>query len=277
MNEAMHKEALEIELDDRSLYLRRSAIQTLEGGGRAHLGSAMSIMEIVRVLYDDFLFFDADNPRLEDRDRFLLSKGHGCLALYVILADKGFFRQKELLKFCQADSILGGHPEYGKIPGVEASTGALGHGLPIGVGMALAARLKGKNNRVAVLVGDGETNEGSIWEAAMSAAKHQLSNLTVFIDYNKIQSYGFVSEVLNPEPILDKWSSFGFEVTEINGHDVPQLRQTVENLPLNARKPTAVICHTIKGKGFPFAENNPKWHHKSNLSDDDIQEMYNSI
>ena len=277
MNEAMHKEALEIELDDRSLYLRRSAIQTLEGGGRAHLGSAMSIMEIVRVLYDDFLFFDADNPRLEDRDRFLLSKGHGCLALYVILADKGFFRQKELLKFCQADSILGGHPEYGKIPGVEASTGALGHGLPIGVGMALAARLKGKNNRAAILVGDGETNEGSIWEAAMSAAKHQLSNLTVFIDYNKIQSYGFVSEVLNPEPILDKWSSFGFEVTEINGHDVPQLRQTVENLPLNVRKPTAVICHTIKGKGFPFAENNPKWHHKSNLSDDDIQEMYNSI
>ncbi len=128
------------------------------------------------------------------------------------VARKGFFDKKELLKFCHTDSILGGHPEYGKTPGVEASTGALGHGMPIGVGMALAAKLQKRKNRVAVIVGDGETNEGSIWEAAMSAAKHKLSNLTVFIDYNKIQSYGFVSEVLHLEPMADKWTSFGFTV-----------------------------------------------------------------
>ena len=145
-----------------------------------------------------------------------MSKGHGCLAQYVVLADKGFFDEKELLTFCHKDSILGGHPEYGKIPGVEASTGALGHGMSIGVGMAVASRLQKRKSRVVVIVGDGEINEGSVWEAAMSAAKHQLSNFTVIIDYNKIQSYGFVSEVLDTEPMADKWTSFGFSVKEIN-------------------------------------------------------------
>jgi transketolase len=253
------------------------AVKTLESGKRAHLGSAMSIVEIIRVLYDDFLKIDPNNPKDPQRDRFILSKGHGCLAQYVVLADKGFFDKKELLKFCHADSILGGHPEFGKIPGVEASTGALGHGMPIGVGMALAAKLQNRNSRVVVIIGDGETNEGSIWEAAMSASKHKLSNLTVFIDYNKIQSYGFVSEVLNPEPMVDKWRSFGFAVHEINGHDVSELKKQLSNLPYNCKKPTAFICHTIKGKGFPFAENEPSWHHKSKLSDDEIQQMYDSI
>jgi transketolase len=273
----MHKAALAIPLDDRSRHLRKMAVKTLESGKRAHLGSAMSIMEIIRVLYDDFLIINPANPKELNRDRFILSKGHGCLAQYVVLADKGFFDKKELLKFCHADSILGGHPEHGKIPGVEASTGALGHGLPIGVGMALAANLQNRKNRIAVIVGDGETNEGSIWEAAMSAAKHKLSNLTVFIDYNKIQSYGFVSEVMNPEPMADKWTSFGFKVREINGHDVTELKKQLSKLPYDSKKPTAFICHTIKGKGFPFAENDPTWHHKSNLSEDDIQKMYDSI
>jgi transketolase len=277
MNDAMHQAALDISLDDRSRYLRKMAVKTLESGKRAHLGSAMSIMEIVRVLYDDFLDIDPKNPTNIHRDRFILSKGHGCLAQYVVLADKGFFDQKELLKFCHEDSILGGHPEQGKIPGVEASTGALGHGMPIGIGMALAAKLQHRNTRVTVIVGDGETNEGSIWESAMSAAKHQLSNLAIFIDYNKIQSYGFVSEISALEPIVDKWSSFGFLVKEVNGHDVNQLTDEISNLPYDEAKPTAFICHTIKGKGFPFAENDPTWHHKSNLSDDDIQKMYNSI
>ena len=149
-----------------------------------------------------------------------MSKGHGCLAQYVVLADKGFFNNKELLKFCHADSILGGHPEFGKIPGVEASTGSLGHGISIGVGMALAAKLQNRKSRITIIVGDGETNEGSVWEAAMSAAKHKLSNLTVLIDYNKIQSYGFVSEVMNLEPMAEKWASFGFAVEEINGKKV---------------------------------------------------------
>ena len=277
MNDAMHQAALDIHLDERSRFLRQMAVKTLESGKRAHLGSAMSIMEIIRVLYDDFLQYDVSNLNDPNRDRFILSKGHGCLALYVVLADKGFFDNKELLKFCHADSILGGHPEYGKIPGVEASTGALGHGMPIGVGMALAAKLQSRNTRVAVIVGDGETNEGSIWEAAMSAAKHQLSNLTIFIDYNKIQSYDSVSEVLDPEPMADKWTSFGFTVKEINGHDIKELKRQLSKLPYSNEKPTAFICHTIKGKGFPFAENDPTWHHKSKLSDDEIQKMYNSI
>jgi len=277
MNKAMHELALSINLDQRSRDLRRMVIKTLESGKRAHLGSAMSIMEIIRVLYDDYLLINPSNPQDDKRDKFILSKGHGCLAQYVILADKGFFDKKELLKFCQTDSFLGGHPEYGKIPGVEASTGALGHGLPIGVGMAIASKLKGKDSKVAVIVGDGETNEGSIWEAAMSASKHKLSNLIVFIDYNKIQSYGFVSEVLNPEPMLDKWMSFGFNVDEVNGHDVKEIKIKLSSFNNETEKPTALICHTIKGKGFPFAENDPTWHHKSNLSDEDIKKMYDSI
>lgn len=277
MNNALHQAALDIPLDERSRHLRQMSVRTLESGKRAHLGSAMSIMEIIRVLYDDFLKIDPANPKDPQRDRFILSKGHGCLAQYVIMADKGFFDEKELLKFCHVDSILGGHPEYGKIPGVEASTGALGHGMSIGVGMALAAKLQHRNSRVAVVVGDGETNEGSIWEAAMSAAKHKLSNLTVFIDYNKIQSYGYVSEVMDPEPMVDKWTSFGFVVDEVNGHDVVELKKTLSFLPLDIEKPTALVCHTIKGKGFPFAENNPTWHHKSKLSDAEIQKMYDSI
>ena len=277
MNDFMHQAALDIHLDERSRHLRQMAVKTLESGKRAHLGSAMSIMEIIRVLYDDFLEIDPKNPNDIQRDRFILSKGHGCLAQYVVLADKGFFEKKELLKFCHADSILGGHPEYGRIPGVEASTGALGHGMPIGVGMALAAKLQHRNTRVAVIVGDGETNEGSIWESAMSAAKHKLSNLAVFVDYNKIQSYGFVAEVLDPEPMTDKWSSFGFSVKEVNGHDVKELKNELSKLPYDEKKPTAFICHTIKGKGFPFAENDPTWHHKSNLSDTDIRKMYDSI
>ena len=273
----MHEHALAASLDQRSIYLRKMAIKTLESGKRAHLGSAMSIIELIRVLYDDFLNYDNANPTDLNRDRFILSKGHGCLALYVVLADKGFFDKKELLTFCQTNSILGGHPEYGKIPGVEASTGALGHGMPIGVGMALASRLQKRKSRVVVLVGDGEINEGSVWEAAMSAAKHQLSHFTVIIDSNKIQSYGFVSEVLDTEPMADKWTSFGFAVKEINGHDVTAIKETFTSLPLDNQKPTALICHTIKGKGFSFAENDPTWHHKSNLSDTDIKKMYESI
>jgi len=277
MGKTIQKNALDISLDQRSKYLRKMAIETLASGKRAHLGSAMSIMELIRVLYDDFLLYDTANPRDLNRDRFILSKGHGCLAQYVVLADKGFFDEKELLTFCHKDSILGGHPEYGKIPGVEASTGALGHGMSIGVGMAVASRLQKRKSRVVVIVGDGEINEGSVWEAAMSAAKHQLSNFTVIIDYNKIQSYGFVSEVLDTEPMADKWTSFGFSVKEINGHDVAAIKNTLLSLPLDNQKPTALICHTIKGKGFPFAENDPTWHHKSNLTDADIKKMYDSI
>ena len=264
-------------MDHRSKQLRRSIVDALEGGRRGHLGSSMSMVEILRVLYDSFLQFRADEPMWADRDRFILSKGHGCLTLYSILADKVFFPKEELLTFCAPTSRLGGHPEFGKLPGVEASTGALGHGLSIGVGMALAAKIRKQSYRVVVVTGDGEINEGSVWEAAMSAGKHQLSALTVFVDYNKLQSYGPTREVLDLEPLADKWISFGFEVVEVDGHNVQALEQLVARLPLNSSKPTAVVCHTVKGKGFPFAEGKADWHHKSGLTSKDISAMYDCL
>jgi len=264
-------------LDERSRHLRRLVIDALKGGGRGHLGSSMSMVEILRVLYDDVLRYRPTDPLWAERDRFILSKGHGCLALYALLADKGFFPIDELLGFCRPESRLGGHPERGKVPGVEASTGALGHGLPIGVGIAIALRIKHSQARVVVLTGDGEINEGSNWEAAMSAAKHRLSNLTVLVDYNKLQSYGPTSEVLDLEPLTDKWRAFGFAVKEVDGHDVQQLKVALASLPFEASRPSAIICHTIKGKGFPFAEGNPEWHHKSGLTETDIHAMYDCL
>ena len=264
-------------LDKRSKMLRRLMLEMVKVNGRGHIGPALSLIEILRVLYDSILQFRPDQPDWSNRDRFILSKGHGCLALYAILADKGFFELSELNRFCLPESILGGHPERGKIPGVEASTGSLGHGLPIGVGMALSAKIRKQSHRVIVVTGDGEINEGSVWEAAMSASKHRLKNLSVLVDYNKLQSYGPVKEVLDLEPLVEKWKSFGFEVREVDGHNTYALRQLFEKLPFNSDSPSTIICHTIKGKGFSFAENNPKWHHKSGINDNDLKAMYDCI
>lgn len=263
-------------LDNRSKDLRRLVVQMIEEGLAGHIGPALSVIEILRVLYDDFLHFDPKNPMWPDRDRLILSKGHGCLALYAVLADKKFFDKKHLRTFCKPNSILGGHPERGKVPGVEASTGALGHGLSIAVGMALAAKIRKQEYRVVVVVGDGELNEGSVWEAAMAASKHKLSNLTVFIDSNKLQSYGKTKEVLDLSPLADKWHSFGFEVAEVNGHDILALEKLTKRLPLDNQKPTLVICHTIKGRGFPFAEGKAEWHHKR-VNPNDITSMYQCL
>lgn len=183
---------------------------------------------------------------------------------------------KQLEMHAREGSRLGGHPET-KVPGVEASTGALGHGLAIGVGMALAARLDARDSRVFVVLGDGETNEGSVWELAMSAAKHKLANLVAIVDYNKLQSYGPTSEVLELEPLADKWRSFGFAVAEVDGHDVDGLRGTFASLPLDAEKPSAVICHTVKGKGIPFIENDARWHHKSKLGAEEIAALFGAL
>lgn len=261
-------------MEQASKNLRKLVVEALEGGGRGHLGSSMSMIEILHVLYNFHLNITPENFASPDRDRFILSKGHGCLALYAILAEKGFISKDELKTFCKSDSRLGGHPERGKIPGVEASTGALGHGLPIGVGMAIAAKIRKMNHKIVVLTGDGEINEGSVWEAAMSASKHKLSNLTVLVDYNKLQSYGLTKEVLDLEPLVDKWKSFGFETVEMDGHNIDEIRSVLSRLPFNKEKPSAIICHTIKGKGFPFAEGNANWHHKSKLSKEEIQAMY---
>lgn len=252
-------------------------VRGLEGGQRGHIGSSMSLIEILRVLYDDVMKFRPGEPKWADRDRMILSKGHGCLALYVMLADKGFISPDTLDTFCHRDSILGGHPEAGKVPGVEASTGALGHGLSVGVGMALAMRVQKRDSRVYVVMGDGEINEGSVWEAALCAGKHKLTNLTAIIDYNKIQSAGTTREIQDLEPLLDKWRAFGFAADEVDGHDVNALRALFKRLPLANDKPSAIICHTVKGKGIPFAENDPNWHHKAKLPPETVAQMYGAL
>ena len=259
-------------LDTRSKALRQTIVRMMEFSRRGHLGSAFSIVEILRVLYDDVLRYDANNPKWDQRDRLILSKGQGCMALYVFLAEKGFIPESELWKFCQTDGILGGHPEH-KVPGVEASTGSLGHGLSIGIGFALNARFHKSSYRTFVIIGDGESNEGSIWEAAMSAGKHKLSNLTVIVDYNKHQSYASTFEVQDLEPLADKWTSFGFASVEVNGHDVGEIRAALSKVPISPDKPTALICHTVKGKGVGFTENNMEWHHKNRITDDEVRAL----
>jgi transketolase len=173
--------------------------------------------------------------------------------------------------------MLGGHPEAGKIPGVEASTGALGHGLAIGVGLALAARIRRRDSKVWVVMGDGESDEGSVWEAALIAGKHRLSNLVAIIDYNKLQSFGPIAEVQELEPFADKWRAFNFAVAEVNGHDVGALRALFAALPLAPDRPTAIIAHTVKGKGIPFAENQADWHHKAKLLPAEIEALYHAL
>jgi len=262
--------------DRRSIELRRRIVHVLGRGGRGHLGTSLSPVEILRVLFDSVLRYDPNNPKWSQRDRFILSKGHGCIALYVLLQEKGFFPEEELWKFCKFDGILGGHPDP-KVPGIEVSTGSLGHGLPIGVGMALNAKYEKASHRVFVVLGDGECDEGSVWEAAMSAAKHKLDNLVVMIDYNKHQSYASTYEVLDLEPFADKWRSFGFSCREVDGHDVAALEQEFAYVPFERGQPSAIICHTVKGKGIAFAENNLKWHHKSSLKDSDVLELLKAL
>jgi len=242
-------------LDERSKYLRRQIIRALKGGGRGHVGSSFSLVEIMRVLYDDVI-----GPE----DTVILSKGHGCLAQYVMLVEKGLVDAKELDSFCRAGALLGGHPERG-IPGVEVSTGSLGHGLSLGIGIALARR----TSRVFVVVGDGEINEGSVWEAALCAGKHKLSNLTVIVDYNKRQSYDAVAKVQPLEPLALKWRAFGFTVRLLDGHHVRQLQSCLREPRTTERKPWVMICDTVKGKGVPEIENHPFWHHKDVFTPED--------
>jgi transketolase len=265
------------QLDKRSIELRRLVVRALDGGARGHIGSSLSLIEIMRVLYDDILRYRADTPDWEERDRCILSKGHGCIAQYVMLAEKGFFPHEVLDTFCRRDSILGGHPEAGKIPGIEASTGALGHGLPIGVGRAMGLRIKQSDACVFVITGDGEINEGSVWEAALSASKHRLSNLNWMIDYNKVQSAGPTEEILPLEPLADKCRAFGFAVAEVDGHDVEALRRLLRTVPVDRERPTAIICHTVKGKGLSFAENDANWHHKSSINKELVAQMYDAL
>lgn len=265
-----------VTLDERSIELRQLVIDSLEAASRGHLGSSFSLMEILRVLYDDIMRYEPSNPCWKGRDRFILSKGHGCLAQYAFLADKGFIPHSDLQEFCQTDGLLGGHPDGTKVPGVECSTGSLGHGPAIGAGQAFALKAAGSDARVFVVLGDGECNEGSVWETAMLAAQQKLDNLILLVDYNKYQSYDQTAAIQDLEPFADKWRAFGFDCVEVNGHDVDELKAALE--PRNGTgKPLAVICHTVKGKGYAPAENNLAWHHKSKISEEEITAIRDGV
>jgi transketolase len=263
-------------LDERSIYLRKLIMMGIEETKKGHIGSALSFVEIVRVLYDDIMKYDTKRLNWPDRDRFLLGKGQGSLALYAIMADKGFIQVDEIRNYSLAGSRLGIAPEI-IVPGIEMSSGSLGHAMPYGVGLALAARLQKRKSRVYAAVGDGELNEGSNWEAALAAAKHKLTNYIVVVDYNKYQIGGSVEEVTGLEPLVDKWLSFGFDVIEVDGHDVKKLRHVFKSIPRRKDKPTVVICHTIKGKGIDFMENDYKWHWKSGIDAELMAKMKNKL
>jgi len=229
----------------------------------SHIGSGLSMADILSVLYATVLRVRPQDPKWPDRDRFLISKGHAAAMLYSALAEGGFFPKEWLEKYCDAGSPLAGHVTHCKVPGVEVSSGSLGHGLSIACGMALASKADKANWRVFALLSDGECDEGSIWEAAMFAPFHKLNNLTAVIDYNKIQSFGTVAEVLNLEPFADKWRAFGWKVSEVDGHDHAALKQVLDAPSDEAQRPHLVLAHTIKGKGVSFMEGQLAWHYKS--------------
>lgn len=229
------------------------------GGG--HMGGAFSISDIIATLYfGDLMKYDATNPNWEGRDRFILSKGHACYALYAALAKAGYFPAEELRHVGKPGSKFGGHPKIYDIPGVEATTGALGHGLSFAMGMALAHKIDGKDNHFYVALGDGECQEGSIWEAALSAPSLKLDNLTVIVDHNKLQAMDQLENIVKMQPLAEKWKAFGWNVIEIDGHNVEEIDRA-----LRGREnyiPTVVIAHTIKGKGVSFMEGVPIWHYR---------------
>lgn len=251
-----------MDLQKRIRGLRNVVFSSICKGGGGHIAGSLSIIEILAVLYHRVLRIDPENPKDAGRDRFILSKGHAGVALYAILADRGFFSKDYLNKFAQKDSILGGHPDMYKVPGVEASTGSLGHGFPFGVGMALAGKMDKSNYKVFILLGDGECQEGSIWEAAMFAPQHKLDNLIAVVDYNKIQAMDRLEKIVALEPLADKWRAFGWEVREVDGHDTLQLEKILNSVPFMSGKPSLIIAHTIKGKGISFMENTPIWHYR---------------
>jgi transketolase len=242
--------------------IRIHVLKMTSRGGSSHIGSAFSIADILAVLYAKILKVYPDNPDTPDRDKFILSKGHAGAAVYAVLAECGFFTKKKLETHYLNGSDLSGHVSHKGLPGVEFSTGSLGHGLNVGVGMALGNKFDGRSNRIVVLLSDGECDEGSNWEAILFAAHHELDNLTAIVDYNKIQSLAPVSKTLALEPFAKKWESFGWAVQEVDGHNHQQLRDVLTGLPLEKNKPTVIIANTIKGKGVSFMENSVLWHYR---------------
>lgn len=242
--------------------IRQQALKMIHRAKSSHIGTSLSMADLLAVLYGSVLRVRPTEPNWPDRDRFILSKGHGCVGVYAALAKRGFFPSEWLNDFYQNGSRLAGHITAG-VPGVEVSTGSLGHGLSVACGMALAGKRDARPYRVFTLLSDGECDEGSIWEAILFAPQHRLDNLVVIVDYNKIQSLGTVEEVLNLDPFAAKWESFGWAVREINGHDFAQIEHALNSVPFESGRPSCIIAHTVKGKGVSFMENKVLWHYRS--------------
>lgn len=248
------------ELQKKSIHYRKNILKYIMGARAGHTGGSLSCTDILNVLYNEVLNVNPDNFHSPDRDRYIQSKGHCVEALYVVLADKGFFPEKDLETLCRYQSHYIGHPTR-KVNGVEQNTGALGHGLPISVGIALAAKMDQISYRTFTLMGDGELPEGSNWEAALSAAQYQLDNLCAIIDKNGLQITAATKDVCNTDPLDKKWESFGWAVREVDGNNVEELKAAFDSLPFVKGKPSVIIARTVKGKGVSFMENQLKWHH----------------
>ncbi|MEW6685263.1 MAG: transketolase [Candidatus Edwardsbacteria bacterium] len=243
--------------------VRRTVLKMIYETKSPHIGSSFSAVEILAALFFKYIRIDCRNPFDEDRDRFILSKGHACSTFYVVLYKKGFLKEEDLKKFAVNNGLLEQHPTRDVQKGIEISTGSLGHGLSIGVGMALAAKRDKKNYRIFVLLSDGELNEGSVWEAIMFAAHHRLDNLVAIVDCNKVQALGHTRDIINMEPLSEKWLSFGWVVKEIDGHDFKQIFEVFDLLSFSTGKPNVIIAHTTKGKGVSFMEDNVLWHYRA--------------
>jgi len=255
--------------------IRLHSVLMTSRANASHIGSSLSMADLMAVLYGEFLRFDPQRPEWPERDRFILSKGHGCAALYAVLAETGYFPVERLETFYQDGSPLAGHATHKDVPGVEVSTGSLGHGLSLGTGMALAAKRDGRDWRVWCIVSDGECDEGSTWEAALFAPQHRLDNLAVIVDYNKIQSLGRVEEVLDLEPLADKWRAFRWRVQEIDGHDLAAICAALDS-PRADDAPTVLIAHTVKGKGVPGVEGTARAHYTT-LTEEEAARAYAAL
>ena len=257
------------EADRFARVMRRTSLQMVHAARLGHPGGDLSATDIIAALFSSVLHVDPLNPRMPDRDRFILSKGHCSGALYAALAERGFFPREWLADYMRPLSPLNGHPDRNKVPGVEANTGPLGHGLPIGVGIAKAAKITGGAWRTFVLTGDGELQEGSNWEAAMAAAQFGLDNLTVIVDRNRLQQGDETERTMALEPLADRWRAFGWAVRELDGHDMDGLIRTFREVPFEAGRPNCVIAHTHKGRGVSFMEDRVEWHHRV-LTDEEL-------
>ena len=253
--------------------IRRHVLRMTHRAKSSHVGTSLSMADVLAVLYGGMLRVDPRRPDWPDRDRFILSKGHGCAGLYAVLAECGFFPLERLGEFCMDGTTLAGHVTHAGVPGVEVSTGALGHGLGIACGMALAAKRDGHSWRIVTLLSDGECDEGSTWEAVLFAPHHSLDNLIAVVDYNKIQSLGNVADVLGLEPLADKWRAFGWSTREIDGHDVVAIHEALTRVPFAIGRPSCLIAHTVKGKGVSFMEGQLLWHYRSPGADELVRAL----